>query len=62
MDFYIGLLQVIGVHTLLGLSAWCILHTGQVSMPPGGSSDVFDHLLGRGLGLIRFQFHLHSLG
>jgi branched-chain amino acid transport system permease protein len=36
MDFYIGLLQVIGVHTLLGLSAWCILHTGQVSMAQGG--------------------------
>jgi branched-chain amino acid transport system permease protein len=36
MDFYIGLFQVIGVHTLLGLSAWCILHTGQVSMAQGG--------------------------
>jgi len=36
MDFYIGLLQVIGVHTLLGLSAWCILHTGQVSLAQGG--------------------------
>jgi hypothetical protein len=30
-------------------------------MPPGGSSNVFDHLLCSGLGLIRFQFHLHSL-
>lgn len=36
MDFYIGLAQVIGVHTLLGLSAWCVLHTGQVSMAQGG--------------------------
>ncbi len=36
MDFYIGLLQVIGVHTLLGLSAWCVLHTGQVSLAQGG--------------------------
>ena len=25
------------------------------------SSNVFDHLLCSGLGLIRFQFHLHSL-
>ena len=36
MDFYIGLMQVIGVHTLLGLSAWCVLHTGQVSLAQGG--------------------------
>lgn len=36
MDFYIGLAQVIGVHTLLGLSAWCVLHTGQVSLAQGG--------------------------
>jgi branched-chain amino acid transport system permease protein len=36
MDFYLGLLQVIGVHTLLGLSAWCVLHTGQVSLAQGG--------------------------
>lgn len=36
MDFYIGLLQVIGVHSLLGLSAWCVLHTGQVSLAQGG--------------------------
>lgn len=36
MDFYLGLMQVIGVHTLLGLSAWCVLHTGQVSIAQGG--------------------------
>ncbi len=36
MDFYLGLFQVIGVHTLLGLSAWCVLHTGQVSLAQGG--------------------------
>lgn len=36
MDFYLGLGQVIGVHTLLGLSAWCVLHTGQVSLAQGG--------------------------
>ncbi len=36
MDFYLGLMQVIGVHTLLGLSAWCVLHTGQVSLAQGG--------------------------
>jgi len=32
MDFYLGLIQVIGVHTLLGLSAYCVLLTGQVSL------------------------------
>ena len=36
MDFYLGLFQVIGVHVLLGLSAWCVLHTGQVSLAQGG--------------------------
>ena len=27
MDFYLGLLQIIGVHTLLGLSAYIVLLT-----------------------------------
>jgi branched-chain amino acid transport system permease protein len=36
MDFYLGLAQMIGIHTLLGLSAWCVLHTGQVSLAQGG--------------------------
>lgn len=36
MDFYLGLAQVIGIHSLLGLSAWCVLHTGQVSLAQGG--------------------------
>jgi len=36
MDFYFGLAQVIGIHTLLGFSAWCVLQTGQVSMLQGG--------------------------
>src|ERR687893_83023 len=36
MDFYLGLLQIIGVHTLLGLSAYCVLLTGQVSMAQAG--------------------------
>jgi branched-chain amino acid transport system permease protein len=36
MDFYFGLVQVIGIHTLLGFSAWCVLQTGQVSMLQGG--------------------------
>jgi branched-chain amino acid transport system permease protein len=32
MDFYLGLVQIIGIHTLLGLSAYCVLLTGQVSL------------------------------
>jgi len=32
MEFYYGLAQTIGIHTLLGLSAYVILLTGQMSM------------------------------
>jgi branched-chain amino acid transport system permease protein len=32
VDFYLGLIQIIGVHTLLGLSAYIILQTGQMSL------------------------------
>ena len=32
MDFYFGLAQIVGVHTLLGLSAYIELLTGQVSL------------------------------
>jgi branched-chain amino acid transport system permease protein len=32
MDFYFGLAQIIGIHTLLGLSAYIVLLTGQVTM------------------------------
>ncbi len=58
MDFYLGLMQVIGVHTLLGLSAWCVLHTGQVSLAQGGffaigayGAGMLTTLLGWPLGL-----------
>ena len=36
MDFYLGLLQVMGVHTQLGLSAYVVLQTGQVSLAQAG--------------------------
>jgi branched-chain amino acid transport system permease protein len=32
MDFYFGLAQTVGIHTLLGLSAYIVLLTGQVTM------------------------------
>ncbi len=35
-DFYYGLIQIIGVHTLLGLSTYVVLLTGQVSMAQAG--------------------------
>ncbi len=36
MDFYLGLLQLIGIHTLLGLSAYVVLLTGQVTLAQAG--------------------------
>src|SRR3990172_8094855 len=36
MDFYFGLVQLIGVHTLLGLSAYIVLLTGEVSLAQAG--------------------------
>src|SRR5215831_11097710 len=40
MEFYFGLLQIIGVHTLLGLSAYVLLLTGQVSLAQAGMMAV----------------------
>ena len=36
MDFYFGMAQIVGVHTLLGLSAYIVLLTGQVSLAQAG--------------------------
>jgi len=36
MDFYFGLAQIIGVHSLLGLSAYIVLLTGQVTLAQAG--------------------------
>jgi branched-chain amino acid transport system permease protein len=36
MDFYYGLAQLVGVHALLGLSAYIVLLTGQVTMEQAG--------------------------
>ena len=40
MDFYFGLAQIVGVHTLLGLSAYVVLLTGQVSMAQAGFAAI----------------------
>ena len=36
MDFIYGLMQQIGVHTILGLSAYVVLQTGQVTLAQAG--------------------------
>src|SRR5262249_20267107 len=36
MDFYWGLLQLVGIHSLLGLSAYVVVLTGQVSLAQAG--------------------------
>ena len=40
MEFYLGLIQIIGVHTILGLSAYIILLTGQVTLAQAGLVSV----------------------
>ena len=46
MDFYFGLAQVIGVHTLLGLSAYIVLLTGQVTLAQAGFYAVGAYVAG----------------
>jgi branched-chain amino acid transport system permease protein len=46
MEFYLGLAQIIGVHTLLGLSAYCVLLTGQVSLAQAGFFAVGAYVAG----------------
>ena len=36
MTYLLGILQTIGVHTLLGLSAYLLLLTGQLSLAQAG--------------------------
>jgi branched-chain amino acid transport system permease protein len=46
MDFYFGLAQIIGVHTLIGLSAYIVLLTGQVSLAQAGFFAVGAYVAG----------------
>jgi branched-chain amino acid transport system permease protein len=46
MDFYLGLVQIVGIHTLLGLSAYCVLLTGQVSLAQAGFFAVGAYVAG----------------
>ena len=36
MDFYLNLINTIGIHTILGLSAYLLLQTGQLSLAQAG--------------------------
>ncbi len=57
MDFYFGLAQIIGVHTLLGLSAYVVLLTGQVSMAQAGFYAIGAYTA----GAMTAMFGLHIL-
>lgn len=46
MEFYLGLIQIIGVHTILGLSAYVVLQTGQVTMAQAGFFSVGAYIAG----------------
>ena len=46
MDFWLGLLQLIGVHTILGLSAYIVLLTGQVTMAQAGFFAIGAYIAG----------------
>lgn len=46
MDFYLGLAQILGVHTILGLSAYVVLLTGQVSMAQAGFMAIGAYVAG----------------
>ena len=46
MDFYLGLAQLIGVHTLLGLSAYIVLLTNQVTLAQAGFFGIGAYVAG----------------
>ncbi|MEE9588618.1 MAG: branched-chain amino acid ABC transporter permease [Hyphomicrobiaceae bacterium] len=46
MDFYYGLLQIIGMHTILGLSAYIVLLTGQVTLAQAGFFAIGAYIAG----------------
>ena len=46
MDFYLGLLQIIGVHAVLGLSAYIILLTGQITLAQAGFFSIGAYIAG----------------
>jgi branched-chain amino acid transport system permease protein len=61
MDFYWGLVQIIGVHSLLGLSAYIVVLTGQVSLAQAGFYAIGAYVAGM-LTVIREWHIVPALG
>lgn len=57
MDYYLGVFQTIGVHTLLGLSAYILLLTGQVSMAQIGFFAIGAY--SSGVLTVIFSWHIY---
>ncbi len=56
MEYYLGILQTIGIHTLLGLSAYLLLLTGQLSMAQVGFFAIGAYV--SGILTVIFGFHI----
>jgi branched-chain amino acid transport system permease protein len=57
VDYYLGIFQTIGVHTLLGLSAYILLLTGQVSMAQVGFFAIGAY--SSGILTVIFSWHIY---
>jgi branched-chain amino acid transport system permease protein len=57
VDYYLGVFQTIGVHTLLGLSAYILLLTGQVSMAQIGFFAIGAY--SSGVLTVIFSWHIY---
>ena len=55
MTYFLGILQTIGVHTLLGLSAYLLLLTGQLSLAQAGFFAIGAYVS----GILTVIFGLH---
>ena len=58
MDYYLNLLNTIGIHTLLGLSAYILILTGQVSLAQAGFFAIGAY--SAGILTVIFQWHILS--
>lgn len=56
MAYYLGLLQTIGIHTLLGLSAYVLLLTGQLSLAQVGFFAIGAYI--SGILTVIFEYHI----
>ena len=56
MDYYLGLIQIIGIHALLGWSAYILLLTGQLSLAQVGFFAIGAYVAG--ILTTMFSFHI----